>query len=603
MRLELETRVFDSSIGLSRKTFRSCSEAVEFSYIAFRAHPALTKPMPVQFRTLYHTAISIVIAVLVGREILLSQSFDSSQHHGSSAPNLKGAAWVPDNGDGSYTNPVIYADYSDPDVIRVGNDYYLTSSSFSQFPGLPILHSTDLVNWRIVGHAVRRYPVAAFDTPQHGDGIWAPSIRYHRGEFYIYFGDPDRGIYMTKAKNTAGSWDSLVLVRQAKGWIDPCPLWDEDGKVYLVHAWAKSRSGINSILTLNRMNSEGTKILDDGTMIFDGRPHQPTIEGPKLYKRNGYFYIFAPAGGVKPGWQTVLRSRNIYGPYEAKIVLHQGGTNVNGPHQGAWVQTPSGESWFIHFQDRGVYGRIEYLEPVKWVDDWPLVGGHPDENGTGEPVARFRKPSTGHASSISVPQTDDEFNQPGLGLQWQWESNPGQGWYSLQARKGWLRLYSQEPSDHEQNLWNLGSILGAKIPASEFSVTTRLVFDSLSDSDRTGLIILGADYCYVGIRKRNGACSVIQVVCINANGGGDEQECTAVAMNGKEIYLRVSMRKQAVCTFSYSLDGETYKMFGREFNAKPGMWVGARIGLFAKNGGGAGHGFADYDWIRFQRAN
>jgi beta-xylosidase len=150
-----------------------------------------------------------------------------------------GSVWIPDNGDGTYTNPIIYADYSDPDVIKVGEDYYMTSSSFSHFPGLPILHSKDLVNWRIIGHAVTRYPIESFNVPQHGNGVWAPSIRYHNEEFYIYYGDPDHGIFMTKAKNPAGPWQPLVLVHGAKGWIDPCPLWDDDGNAYLVHAWAK----------------------------------------------------------------------------------------------------------------------------------------------------------------------------------------------------------------------------------------------------------------------------------------------------------------------------------------------------------------------------
>jgi len=214
-----------------------------------------------------------------------------------------GAVWIPDNGDGTYTNPIIDADYSDPDVIRVNDDFYMTSSSFSHFPGLPILYSKDLVNWRIIGHAVQNYPYEIFNKPQHGNGIWAPSIRYHDGQFYIYFGDPDNGVFMTKTKNPAGLWEPLKLIRSAKGWIDVCPFWDNDGNAYIIHAWANSRSGIKSILTVNKMSSDGTKILDDGITVFDGHAKHPTIEGPKLYKRNGYYYIFAPAGGVKTGWQ------------------------------------------------------------------------------------------------------------------------------------------------------------------------------------------------------------------------------------------------------------------------------------------------------------
>ncbi len=244
---------------------------------------------------------------------------------------------------GTYTNPIIDADYSDPDVIRVGDDFYLTASSFNCIPGLPILHSKDLVNWKIIAHALQEQrPLDEFDRPQHGNGVWAPAIRYHNNEFYIFYGDPDFGIYMVKARNAAGPWSKPLLIRKARGWIDPAPFWDDDGNAYLVHAWANSRSGIKSILTINRMSPDGTKLLDEGKMVFDGRVHHPTIEGPKLYKRNGYYYIFAPAGGVATGWQTVLRSKNIYGPYEDRIVMDRGTTLINGPHQGGWVELKIG---------------------------------------------------------------------------------------------------------------------------------------------------------------------------------------------------------------------------------------------------------------------
>lgn len=244
--------------------------------------------------------------------------------------------WVADRGDGTYRNPIINADYSDPDVVRVGADYYMTASSFNAVPGLPILHSRDLVNWSIIGHAIKRLePGELFDKPQHGGGVWAPSIRYYKGEFYIYYGDPDMGIFMTKATDPAGEWSKPLLVKAAKGWIDPCPLWDDDGNAYLVHAFAGSRAGTKSILVVNRMSVDGMSLLDDGVIVFDGHDADPTVEGPKFYKKDGYYYILAPAGGVATGWQLALRSRKIYGPYERKIVMAQGNSSVNGPHQGA----------------------------------------------------------------------------------------------------------------------------------------------------------------------------------------------------------------------------------------------------------------------------
>jgi len=310
--------------------------------------------------------------------------------------NTISKVWIADNGDGTYKNPILHADYSDPDVIRVGEDYYMTASSFNCIPGLPILHSKDMVNWELVNYALQKQPpFDVYDTPQHGNGVWAPCIRYHNEMFYIYYPDPDFGIYMIKTKNPEGLWSEPTLVKEGKGIIDPSPLWDDDGKVYLAYAFAGSRAGIKSILAICTLNSEGTAANNDDVMIIDGHIGEGTIEGPKLYKRNDFYYIFAPAGGVATGWQTVLRSKNIYGPYEKRKVLEQGNTKINGPHQGAWVQTVSGEDWFFHFQDKGAYGRIVHLQPMKWQDNWPVTGVDKDKNDVGEPVASYKKPNVG----------------------------------------------------------------------------------------------------------------------------------------------------------------------------------------------------------------
>ncbi len=327
-------------------------------------------------------------------------------------------AWSPDLGDGTYQNPVLHADYSDPDVVRVGDDYWMTSSSFGHVPGLPILHSRDLVNWRLVGHALPRLvPEETFRTPQHGNGVWAPAIRHHAGRFWIYYPDPDFGIYVTTAADPAGVWSPPVRVLPGKGLIDPCPLFDDDGSVWLVHAWARSRSGINNILTLRQLTPDGLAPADtEGTVIIDGNqvPGYSTLEGPKLYKRHGEYYVFAPAGGVQRGWQSVFRSRDIRGPYEGRIVLDQGRTETNGPHQGAWVDTPSGEDWFLHFQDKGAYGRIVHLEPMTWAEGgWPVIGWDPDGNGRGEPVTRWRKPAL-PPQPVVVPASSDEFDSQQL---------------------------------------------------------------------------------------------------------------------------------------------------------------------------------------------
>ncbi len=300
------------------------------------------------------------------------------------------AVWTPDNGDGSYNNPIIFADYSDPDVCRAGKDYYMTASSFNCTPGLPILHSNDLVNWSIVGHAISDLePSDFYYIPKLGLGVYAPSIRYHKKYFYIYWGDPDFGIYMVRTKDPRGKWEAPVMVKKGRGFIDPSPLWDEDGNVYLVHALAGSRIRQSSLLIVNKLSKDGTSVIDgQGRVVYSGHGVNPTIEGPKLYKHGGWYWIFAPAGGVGNGWQLAIRSKDIYGPYDSRIVLARGTTNINGPHQGGWVTTPNGkEDWFIHYQDKGNYGRVIHLQPMTWRSDgWPVIGIDKEGTGTGEPV-------------------------------------------------------------------------------------------------------------------------------------------------------------------------------------------------------------------------
>ena len=510
--------------------------------------------------------------------------------------------WVADNRDGTYRNPILHADYSDPDVVRVGDDFYLVASSFNAAPGLPILHSRDLVNWTIIGHALpRQPPFDVFSKPQHGNGAWAPAIRYHNASFYIFYADPDYGIYMTKSKDPAGPWSEPLLIKAAKGWIDPCPFWDDDGKAYLVSAFARSRSGIKSVLVVSRMNEEGTKLLDDGVIVFDGHAQDPTVEGPKLYKRNGFYYIFAPAGGVESGWQLALRSKNIYGPYERRVVLAQGKTNINGPHQGAWVETLSGESWFIHFQDKGAYGRVVHLQPMKWADDWPIMGVDLDKDGSSEPVMTHRKPNVGRTYPIGTPADSDEFNDHRFNLQWQWAANPQSNWAFPAAAYGFLRLLSVPAPKDAKNFWDVPNLLLQKFPAPSFTATAKVTFTALNDGERTGLIVTGLDYAYLSVEKKDDGHYISQTLCQNADRGSAETETAGVKVDGNTFWLRVRVEENAVCSFSFSINGKTYVPVGQQFKARQGKWIGAKVGIFAVGKGTASEmGYADYDWFRVE---
>jgi beta-xylosidase len=507
-------------------------------------------------------------------------------------------AWSPDAGPGRYRNPIVFADYSDPDVVRVGDDYYMTASSFNAFPALPILHSRDLVHWTLINHAVPAWPDTSFDAPQHGNGVWAPSIRFHDGWFWIFWGDPDRGIYRVRTRDIRGAWEPPVLVHAARGWIDPAPLWDDDGNAYLVHAFARSRSGIKHRLHVNRMDPDGTRLLDEGTLVFEDSVAHPTMEGPKFYKRDGWYYIFAPAGGVPTGWQTVLRSRNVLGPYEDRIVLAQGSTPVNGPHQGGWVDTPAGEDWFIHFQDRGAYGRIVHLQPVAWRDGWPVMGVDADGDGTGEPVLEWTMPNVGASHPPMVPRTTDEFDAPTPGPQWQWHANPRAAWSSLVARRGWMRLNAQAMPDSSVNLWRVPNLLLQKLPAPAFDATTRISFGDLRMGERAGLVVMGLDYAYLAVRRTSSGWELVHAAATDAHQGGREAE-TRVPLRGASVQLRVSMEDGARTRFSYSADGRRWQTIGAPFTAREGRWIGAKVGLFALAPAGASAtGHADFDFFR-----
>jgi len=523
----------------------------------------------------------------------------------ASAPGASPAPWVADCGDGNYRNPVLFADYSDPDVIRVGDDYWMTSSSFCHVPGLPILHSRDLVNWSLVNHALPQLsPAGHFLQPRHGEGVWAPSIRHHAGKFWIFFPDPDFGLFVLTATDPRGQWSAPALIKSGKGLIDPCPLWNENGDAYLVHGWAKSRSGVCNRLTVHRIDPGSARILDAGTVVIDGdqMPGWKTIEGPKFYQRNGWYYIFAPAGGVAEGYQAVFRSHDIFGPYESRIVLDQGNSPVNGPHQGAWIDTPAGEHWFFHFQELPSYGRVVHLQPMSWRDDdWPAMGVNRDASGKGEPALVHAKPTL-PPQPIAVPATSDHFAAPTLGHQWQWQGNVPPSAFSLTAKPGSLRLLCQ-PTPGGRSHWHSAHLLMQKFPAPAFTATTTLAFSPALTGDTAGLIVFGYHYAWLGLKKTAGGFQLIHATCIDAQNDGAEKQVIVTTLRSADcergkIHLRVQIEAGARCRFSYRFEGENFEPAGDVFHATSSKWVGAKIGLFASTGSPSAStttGHADFD--------
>jgi len=497
--------------------------------------------------------------------------------------------WMPDQEDGTFRNPIIHADYSDPDVIRVGGDFYLTASSFGCTPGLPILHSKDLVNWMIIDHAVKNLPHSRYAEVQPGCGIWAPSLRFHAGKFWIFFPMPDEGIYVTTAKHPADKWSKPHMVQEGKGLIDPCPLWDDDGNAYLVHAYARSRSGIKHMLRVRPMAMDGSQLLGDGKIVFHEPEKHPTIEGPKFLKKDGWYYILAPAGGVETGWQVVLRSRHIYGPYEDKTVLEQGNTPVNGPHQGALVEAANGDWWFVHFQDADVYGRITHLQPVKWQNGWPMMGSVQNHESIGEPVLHHAKPCGMADTYPVIPQTTDEFDSSKLGLQWQWQANHSEDWYKLGEQKSRLRLYPQ-PAPHE-NLAQLPNLLLQKFPARAFTVETLLEFAPIQADEEAGLIVAGESLATLALQKKESSNQIVMRI------NGVQKFVHDYAFSA--VKLRVAIRDGGLCIFSFAF-AEDFVTISQTFTARKGVWIGAKLGLYSlKHIKNAAAGYVDVDYFRF----
>lgn len=545
--------------------------------------------------------------------------------------------WMSDQGDGTYLNPILNGDYSDPDVVRVGDDYYLTASSFTNMPGLPILHSKDLVNWRIIGHAVSQLePAGHFQAPRRGGGVWAPAMRYHDGKFLIYYPDPDYGIFVVTATDPAGPWTSPVLVDATKGAIDPAPFWDDDGQGYLAFAYAGSRAGFNNVIDLKRLSADATHTEGESSRIIDANQMPAvktsqgiipwsTTEGPKLYKRNGWYYVFAPSGGVKSGWQGVFRSRTITGPYEGRNVLDQGQTPSNGPHQGAWVTTPSGEDWFIHFQDTDTYGRRVWLEPMMWgksgnLKDWPIIGKRQKGEAFGQPVLHHKKP-TGPAQPASAPVASDGF-EAGYHAGWQWSANPGDGWTDP-AIKSALRLNSIASS---ANLWEAPNLLTQKLPSLSFSATTKMHFAPKAVGERAGLVVFGYDYGWIGFENTATGPRLIAVTRHESNVNAPETVTAADEPIAGDVWVRATLAPVtsddpgpnvikawprlpstlAKVQFSYSVDGAHFKPLGATWMATPGRWVGAQIGLFAQAASGTPAftstkaGFTDFDGFQIE---
>lgn len=501
-------------------------------------------------------------------------------------------AWTADNGNGTFTNPIMWGDWPDPDIIRVGDDFYLVSTSMHYVPGCPIATSKDLVNWKMAGYAVDRYDEDPRYDMQNGqlylNGSWASTIRHHNGKFYVGFCTPygwgtETGHFsICIAERPEGPWERTIFPEYL---YDPGLFFDDDGKVYVVHGQHK--------LYITELNADAKSVKGEKVEIWnkgfkDSETFGPNfgLEGSHMYKVNGKYYITCPAGGTE-GWQVCLRSDSIYGPYEHKVIVHDDSSYPpNGLHQGGMVQLKNGDWWFVIMQDRGPIGRVPHLLPVKWVDGWPMLGDG------GKDVITYPKPDVALAQQpLSAPETSDEFDTPVLGLQWQWNHNPDTLKWSLTDRKGYMRLKASKAN----NLKEARNTLTQRVqgPSSEGSV--EMDATALKDGNVAGFGIFQFPYAYVAVQQDGNERKI--VMCIDG-----EIVKTVPDFTGDKLWIRArATDKDFTARFYYSLDGEHYHPIGNVFKMGLGLpWTANRFAMFNFSTKDAGvDGYADFNWFRF----
>jgi beta-xylosidase len=453
-----------------------------------------------------------------------------------------------DNGNGTYTNPVIAADFPDPDVILVGDTYYMVNTTMFIFPGVTVLKSKDLVNWEYCSNAVPRFNFSkCYDLDsceRYSHGQWATSLKYNNGRFYLLFITLDEGGFICSASKAEGPWQIRKL---PKGFYDPGLFFDEDGRIYVAH-------GYNRIF-VTELNPDFSPKGQD-VLVFTGDIRRG-LEGSHVYKIDGNYFLYSTYGG-KDGIQVAFRSKNIYGPYEEKIVISDTTAGVNfGIHQGALIKTQTGEWWTILFVDSGPFGRFPSLQPVTWVDGWPMVGVN------GKAVVTYKKPNVGNKYSIKIFPTSDEFSSKVLGMQWGWNHNPDSTKWSLTQRPGYLRLTTGKVVSDLREARN--TLTQRAFTSYSDSIKTvgvaRMDISKMKDGDVAGLAIFQEPYAYIAAKQANGSKYVIMV--------NDGKPIDSIAMNKPTIYLRaIASNATGQAAFEYSFDNIKFKRLGNQLSMR-----------------------------------
>lgn len=484
-----------------------------------------------------------------------------------------------DNNNGTYTNPLISADFPDPDVIRVGDTYYMVTTTMFVFPGVTVLKSQDLVNWEYCSNAVPRFDFGkCYDLDscnRYGHGQWATSMKYHNGKFYLLFITLNEGGFVCEADKAEGPW---TITHLPKGFYDPGLFFDDNGKIYVAQGYGK--------ISITEVNDRLVAIGPD-SLVFTGNI-RGGLEGTHVYKINGYYYLYCTYGG-RDGMQVALRSKNIYGPYEQKLLLYDTTQGINyGIHQGALVQTQTGEWWTILFVDSGPFGRFPSLQPVTWKDDWPMIGIN------GKAVVTYKKPAVGKVYPPKSLPTSDEFDDAKLGMHWGWNHNPDSTKWTLMQKRGSLRLITVKPAAslrEAQNTLTQRPFAKPKKMGPTIA-TTKLDVSQMKDGDVAGFAVFQDPYAFIAVKRVKGASYLLMV-----NNG---TPIDSVALPSTTVYLRtIAFNTTAKASFEYSLNNKNFKRLGNELDMKFNLkiFTGNKFCLFNYATKSAG-GYVDFDWFR-----
>lgn len=499
-------------------------------------------------------------------------------------------------------NPVIWADVPDPDVIRVGDTFYMVSTTMHLMPGCPVMRSTNLVDWEVIGYVFDKLT----DNPRYnfeegtayGRGQWATSLRYHDGMFYVLFSPNDAPYrsYIYRAADPAGEWE---LVSRTDHFHDSSLFFDDDGRVYVYSGGGR--------INLRELNPDLSGVKEGGMneyVILPNADETGLHEGSRVVKHNGKYYAFIISWpGGKPRRQLCYRADNITGPYEKMVVLESAFGGFPYAGQGCMVDDKDGNWWAVIFQDRGAVGRVPTLMPVRWTDGWPMLG---DESGSIPASLCRMADGAGRGAVVS----SDEFDGDALSIDWQWNHCPVDSAWTLSSRPGYLRLHT---SRLVSSIFDAPNTISQRMEGPCCSAAVRLDLSGMLDGDVAGFGAFNGDSRLLSVMQKGGErFLVMHTPSVRLDGkdkrivGVDDREFARVRLDRPEVYLRIDgdfRPGRDMATFYWSTDGDSWTPIGESFKMVYDfrrMFMGSRYAIYNYATANTG-GHVDVDWFRYKK--